>query len=154
MAADYDQMDGSVIGEPEYQLGYLVASLIAQQTGGVPSEQAVLQQVLKIRQYADERSLIARVMGAVVIRSIIKGVSYETSSKRYVITFRADGSDRDETIRSDRTDGRYGHLVQQLFGREGLVGKRALIYKTHEQNASDKEHPVGYRICPYIRVFN
>lgn len=75
-------------------------------------------------------------------------VVLEESSKRYVITFRQLGEDSDETIRSERTDGRRGKDVMQLWGRD-LKNHICILFK-HNEESKDPSKSGGFRVAPYV----
>ena len=78
----------------------------------------------------------------------VLSVVLEESSKRYVITFRQLGGDSDETIRSERTDGRRGKEVMQLWGRD-LKDHICILFK-HNEESKDSSKSGGYRVAPYV----
>ena len=79
---------------------------------------------------------------------IALSVVLEESSKRYVITFRQLGEDSDETIRSERTDGRRGKDVMQLWGRD-LKNHICILFK-HNEESKDPSKSGGFRVAPYV----
>lgn len=78
----------------------------------------------------------------------VLSVVLEESSKRYVITFRQLGGDSDETIRSERTDGRRGKDVMQLWGRD-LKNHICILFK-HNEESKDPSKSGGFRVAPYV----
>lgn len=72
----------------------------------------------------------------------------ELENKRYVITFRQLGGDSDETIRSERTDGRRGKDVMQLWGRD-LKNHICILFK-HNEESKDPSKSGGFRVAPYV----
>lgn len=60
-------------------------------------------------------------------------IEQKKNIKRYVITFRQLGGDSDETIRSERTDGRRGKEVMQLWGRD-LKDHICILFKHNDCN--------------------
>lgn len=72
----------------------------------------------------------------------------EVAGKRYVITFRQLGEDSDETIRSERTDGRRGKDVMQLWGRD-LKNHICILFK-HNEESKDPSKSGGFRVAPYV----
>ena len=83
-------------------------------------------------------------IGTVKVLSVV----LEESSKRYVITFRQLGEDSDETIRSERTDGRRGKDVMQLWGRD-LKNHICILFK-HNEESKDPSKSGGFRVAPYV----
>ena len=81
-------------------------------------------------------------------RLTMLSVVLEESSKRYVITFRQLGEDSDETIRSERTDGRRGKDVMQLWGRD-LKNHICILFK-HNEESKDPSKSGGFRVAPYV----
>ena len=147
--SDISQDESTILDDPAFRLAYL--SLVV--GGETPiTEQRLLSEYLRVNSLARPKGLIARVKASVPIWCVIQSVRFEESSQRYVVTFRADKSDRDEIVRSDRVDARGGQFVKELFGQEGLAGKRAVIYKMNERAGEDQMHSHGYRICPYMRL--
>lgn len=147
--SDSVQDELTMLEDPAFRLAYL--SLVVGGTSPI-TEQKLLSEYLRVSSLANPKGLIARVKASIPIWCVIKSVSYEDSSQRYVVTFRADKSDRDETVRSDRVDARGGQFVRDLFGQDGLTGKRAVIYKLNERAGEDQMHSHGYRVCPYMRL--
>ena len=96
------------------ELAYLSLML----SGKKVSECELASEVLKISRAKGEKSLAMLVQSSIKITVKVLSVVLEESSKRYVITFRQLGEDSDETIRSERTDGRRGKDVMQLWGRD------------------------------------
>lgn len=96
------------------ELAYLSLML----SGKKVSECELASEVLKISRAKGEKSLAMLVQSSIKITVKVLSVVLEESSKRYVITFRQLGGDSDETIRSERTDGRRGKDVMQLWGRD------------------------------------
>lgn len=93
------------------ELAYLSLML----SGKKVSECELASEVLKISRAKGEKSLAMLVQSSIKITVKVLSVVLEESSKRYVITFRQLGGDSDETIRSERTDGRRGKDVMQLW---------------------------------------
>ena len=67
---------------------------------------------------------------------------------KHVITFRQLGEDSDETIRSERTDGRRGKDVMQLWGRD-LKNHICILFK-HNEESKDPSKSGGFRVAPYV----
>lgn len=136
-----------LLDDPAFKLAYAVA---ANREGVKDFDLEVAKEMNRIRFIASENSLTSRLHDAVRIRCIILSVAYEDNSKRYVITFRADNSDKDETIRSERINSRRGDLVQKLWGPgTDRVNKRAIIYKSNEGVGESAGASHGYRVAPY-----
>lgn len=110
-------------------------------------ELAVAQEMLKMDHLTAERSLPSMVARSVRIRAIINSVEFEETSKRYLIKFIADNEDKEERVRSERTDSSHKDAVKKIWGRD-LVGHRVIIFKCKDKVGS-KEAPNGYRIAPY-----
>lgn len=136
----------------ELELAYLVCALrgpAAEKSRDV--ELDVTGEYLRIHRLMSEKALPSRVASSVVIRCTIQAIELEESSRRYLITFLADGLDKPEVIRSDRTDGRRGAAVMSLW-RDVRPGTRALIYKHNENQTSERAN--GYRVAPYVIVLS
>lgn len=110
-------------------------------------ELAVAQEMLKIERLATERSLPNMIGHSVRIRATISSIEFEESSKRYLIKFMADNGDKEERVRSERTDANHKDAVKKIWQRD-LVGHRVIIFKCKDMVGS-KEAPNGYRIAPY-----
>lgn len=110
-------------------------------------ELAVAQEMLKMDHLTAERSLPSMVARSVRIRAIINSVEFEETSKRYLIKFIADNEDKEERVRSERTDSSHKDAVKKIWERD-LVGHRVIIFKCKDR-AGSKEAPNGYRIAPY-----
>lgn len=113
-------------------------------------DMAVAEEYLRARYILSARSLAGRLRDSKMIVGTCKGMAFEETSKRFVMTFRADGADEDETVRSDRTDGRFGTRIRAEWNT-GLVGRRVRIYKINEGKGSDPRHSSGFRVAPIIR---
>lgn len=136
-----------LLDDPAFRLAY---AAVANRKEVADFDLAVAKEMNRIRYVASENSLTSRLRDAVRIPCVILAVDYEDNSKRYVITFRADNGDRDETIRSERTDSRRGDLVQRLWGPgTDRVNQRAIIYKANEGVGESVEASHGYRVAPY-----
>ena len=104
-------------------------------------EAAVTAAAMRARKALDERSLPMEALSATVIPCEILGVTFEDSSRRYLVEFRglAQGS-KVETARTDRADdARRGKTVETLVGRVLTTGARCLIYKVLQQVSQDKQ---------------
>lgn len=88
------------------------------------------------------------VQSSIKITVKVLSVVLEESSKRYVITFRQIGGDSDETIRSERTDGRRGKDVMQLWGRD-LKNHICILFK-HNEESKDPSKSGGFRVAPFV----
>ena len=110
-------------------------------------ELAVAQEMLKMDRLTAERSLPSMVAHSVRIRAIINSVEFEETSKRYLIKFMADNEEKEEWVRSERTDANHKDAVKRIWQRD-LVGHRVIIFKCKDKVGS-KEAPNGYRIAPY-----
>lgn len=110
-------------------------------------ELAVAQEMLKMNRLTAERSLPAMVGRSVRINATINSIEFEESSKRYLIKFQADNEEKEEQIRSERTDAYHKDAVKKIWERD-LVGHRVVIFKCKDRVGS-KEAPNGYRIAPY-----
>lgn len=105
-------------------------------------------EVLKISRAKGEKSLAMLVQSSIKITVKVLSVVLEESSKRYVITFRQIGGDSDETIRSERTDGRRGKDVMQLWGRD-LKNHICILFK-HNEESKDPSKSGGFRVAPFV----
>ncbi|MDO4596647.1 MAG: hypothetical protein Q4B30_06775 [Coriobacteriaceae bacterium] len=115
----------------------------------LPSEVDVARALIAMRSLTGKGSLAAKLQRAVPIRArALCAPVLEETSRRYVLKFRAVGSDHDEQIRSERTDCRYGSSIVEMFSpiREGDL---LVIYKCNEPG--DERHSQGYRVAPYVR---
>ena len=122
-------------------------------------DRAITRRALKIQKLLSERSFPSKVLEATRIAATIKDIKFEDSSKRYLITFRADNSndDADETIRSERTDGANGDNVLAMWDPKRLVGRHVMIYKYNEMPSEDTKRSGGrnvpshgYRCAVYV----
>lgn len=126
------------------ELAYLSLML----SGKKVSECELASEVLKISRAKGEKSLAMLVQSSIKITVKVLSVVLEEFSKRYVITFRQLGGDSDETIRSERTDGRRGKEVMQLWGRD-LKDHICILFK-HNEESKDSSKSGGYRVAPYV----
>lgn len=126
------------------ELAYLSLML----SGKKVSECELASEVLKISRAKGEKSLAMLVQSSIKITVKVLSVVLEESSKRYVITFRQLGEDSDETIRSERTDGRRGKYVMQLWGRD-LKNHICILFK-HNEESKDPSKSGGFRVAPYV----
>lgn len=126
------------------ELAYLSLML----SGKKVSECELASEVLKISRAKGEKSLAMLVQSSIKITVKVLSVVLEESSKRYVITFRQLGKDSDETIRSERTDGRRGKDVMQLWGRD-LKNHICILFK-HNEESKDPSKSAGFRVAPYV----
>ena len=101
-------------------------------------------------------SPLVRMWDAVRLYVEIKDVKYEESSHRYIVSFIVVGSETGEveSIRTDRVDGRYGKMVEEMLGNDkaALTGKKAVIYKVNEEMRGAPGRTV--RITPFIDVLD
>ena len=115
-------------------------------------ECAVLESMIFIMNMLDEQSLANRILGAVRLTGIVKSLDYEETSKRFIVTFEAEqgtGEKKEETARTDRTDGPTGAIVRKKFTSD-LIGHRCLIFKETTQSSTDPNKKV--RLIPYIKI--
>lgn len=111
--------------------------------------QKVCERALMMRRQADQRSLAMRTLAATPIPCRVKSVTFEESTSRYLVEFVAlKGDGGTEQIRSDRTDGSLGPVVQRMWGG-GLAGHRAVVYKLNEPG-KDAKASNGYRVAPWV----
>lgn len=110
-------------------------------------ELAVAQELLKMDRLTAERSLPSMVAHSVRIAATVISVEFEESSKRYLIKFMADNGDKEECVRSERTDANHKDAVKKIWQRD-LVGHRVIIFK-YKDKVGSKGAPNGYRIAPY-----
>lgn len=130
--------------ERNVELAYLSLML----SGKKVTETELASETLKIARAKGEKSLAMLVQSSIRITVKVLDVAFEESSRRYVITFRQIGGDKDETIRSERTDGRRGKEVVQLWGRD-LKDHTCILYK-HNEESKDPSKSSGYRVAPYV----
>ena len=126
------------------ELAYLSLML----SGKKVSECELASEVLKISRAKGEKSLAMLVQSSIKITVKVLSVVLEESSKRYVMTFRQLGEDSDETIRSERTDGRRGKDVMLLWGRD-LKNHICILFK-HNEESKDPSKSGGFRVAPYV----
>ena len=115
------------------ELAYLSLML----SGKKVSECELASEVLKISRAKGEKSLAMLVQSSIKITVKVLSVVLEESSKRYVIT-----------IRSERTDGRRGKDVMQLWGRD-LKNHICILFK-HNEESKDPSKSGGFRVAPYV----
>lgn len=99
---------------------------------------------------AADNSLAVLVQKSARLVGTIKDIKFEESSQRYLVTFRANNSDEDEIVRSERVDSQRGETVKELWGRNNLGGHRVVLYKHNERVGEDKKREKGYRVAPWV----
>lgn len=75
--------------------------------------------------------------GSKAFSAVIKGVELEKSSRRLVVTLRANGADEDEFVRTDRTDTGRGAMMAREAN--ALVGHRAMVYIEMEETSAGRK---------------
>lgn len=130
------------------ELAYLALTL----SGKPINDLNLTAETLRVSRALGDNSLAMIVQNSVRIVAKVLSQEFEESSQRYLITFRAFDSEKDEHIRSERADGSHGERVHQLWNRN-LVGHACIIYKFNEKPKGDKasgKNASGYRVAPYI----
>ena len=90
---------------------------------------SLTKEVISIGRMAADNSLAVLVQKSARLVGTIKDIKFEESSQRYLVTFRANNSDEDEIVRSERVDSQRGETVKELWGRNNLGGHRVVLYK-------------------------
>lgn len=85
---------------------------------------SLTKEVISIGRMAADNSLAVLVQKSARLVGTIKDIKFEESSQRYLVTFRANNSDEDEIVRSERVDSQRGETVKELWGRNNLGGHR------------------------------
>ena len=111
---------------------------------------SLTKEVISIGRMAADNSLAVLVQKSARLVGTIKDIKFEESSQRYLVTFRANNSDEDEIIRSERVDSQRGETVKELWGRNNLGGHRFVLYKHNERVGEDKKREKGYRVAPWV----
>ena len=93
---------------------------------------SLTKEVISIGRMAADNSLAVLVQKSARLVGTIKDIKFEESSQRYLVTFRANNSDEDEIVRSERVDSQRGETVKELWGRNNLGGHRVVLYKHNE----------------------
>ena len=109
-------------------------------------------EALRVKKCLNDDSLQLRTLTATKIPAVVLDKTFEESSKRYKITFLANGADKPETVRSERTDGRYSKTVHTLWDRD-LVNHRVTIFKNNEDSADPRRSASGFRVAPWVVDF-
>lgn len=129
-------------------------------------DKAMMRRVLSLSRYMRDGSAPLELLSAARIPATIHRLEYEESSRRYKVTFLADSelekpeeARRQETIRTDRTDGQNGELVQAIWD-ESLVGQHVIIFKANEMPSEETAAEIrrhggvvptqGYRRAVYV----
>lgn len=94
---------------------------------------SLTKEVISIGRMAADNSLAVLVQKSARLVGTIKDIKFEESSQRYLVTFRANNSDEDEIVRSERVDSQRGETVKELWGRNNLGGHRVVLYKHNER---------------------
>lgn len=111
---------------------------------------SLTKEVISIGRMAADNSLAVLVQKSARLVGTIKDIKFEESSQRYLVTFRANNSDEDEIVRSERVDSQRGKTVKELWGRNNLGGHRVVLYKHNECVGEDKKREKGYRVAPWV----
>lgn len=91
---------------------------------------SLTKEVISIGRMAADNSLAVLVQKSARLVGTIKDIKFEESSQRYLVTFRANNSDEDEIVRSERVDSQRGETVKELWGRNNLGGHRVFSIST------------------------
>lgn len=135
-------------------------------TDATKFERAVIKRTLTIDQMLGDDSIVMDVLDAQHIPATIQNIEFEKNTTRYVVTFLADnevarGSNKPETIRTDRTDGARGAIVKSMW-TQSLIGQHVLIYKKNDipkdtqgqqsggGSGNRQMSPNGYRRAVYV----
>lgn len=108
---------------------------------------AVAQEALKLKRLYDAGNLPNLVLESKRITGVVRSITFEESSQRYVIEFEAEEREHREKIRSERLDGWHGKAAKAVWGRD-LVGHKVIIFKKNEPG-KDAGASNGYRVAPY-----
>lgn len=108
-------------------------------------QRAVIRRAATIQRmrFLQESNVLMNVLDSVRIRAKINDVTYEESSKRYVVTYTPQFGDnpQKETIRTPRMDNHDGELLKQDIERlKGCVGtnNQVIIFK-HNDMPTDEQ---------------
>lgn len=134
----------------ESQRRNLEIAYISLRLKGQPFGEAELtRELLNLDRVFSDSSLPSIVMDSKRIVAVVKRIDFEQTSKRFVVTFCATGSNEEETIRSERTDGRRGEIARSLWARQDLIGHRVVLYR-HNEPSSDPKMSSGFRVAPWV----
>lgn len=111
---------------------------------------SLTKEVISIGRMVADNSLAVLVQKSARLVGTIKDIKFEESSQRYLVTFRANNSDEDEIVRSERVDSQRGETVKELWGRNNFGGHRVVLYKHNERVGEDKKREKGYRVAPWV----
>ena len=111
---------------------------------------SLTKEVISIGRMVADNSLAVLVQKSARLVGTIKDIKFEESSQRYLVTFRANNSDEDEIVRSERVDSQRGETVKELWGRNNLGGHMVVLYKHNERVGEDKKRETGYRVAPWV----
>ena len=117
-------------------------------------EMEIARRVCTLLYLISEKSVPHRAIDAVPLWGAeVLDITFEESSKRYLMTFKAAKSNKQEpeTIRSDRTDGSNGNEVKKMWSKV-KKGDRVAIYKLTEETGNPNVPKV--RVAPIIAVLN
>lgn len=148
MSEAISHVDNALVSSPTFQLAYLAAVLSGQDV----TESVVLSHMEKIKDFSGDKSILARASNSARFMATITDVSFEDSSQRYVISFKASPDAKVEQIRTDRVDGHYGEYVRRTWSNaDKKIGRRAIFYKYRENAGESRDAPQGYRNLPFIK---
>lgn len=114
-------------------------------------EAALCTRIRTLQSLTNENSVAMRMLDGIPIYAEVVSCEKEENTTRYLLTFRATNGDEDEHIRSDRTDGRNGKAVDEMWSKI-QPGYRVCLYKTQEATKNPNKPTV--RVCPYITVLS
>lgn len=126
------------------ELAYISLRLKGQPFG----EAELTRELLSLDRLFSDASLPSIVMDSKRIVAVVKRIEFEQTSRRLVVTFCANGSTEEETIGSERTDGKRGAIVRSIWTQD-LIGHRVVLYQ-HNKPSSDPKIASGFRVAPWV----
>lgn len=111
--------------------------------------ESVTKEALRLSSMLGDSSLPKRVLGAVRIRCVVKSITFEQQSQRFMVSFiPLNQPEKVEEIRSERVDGSHGALVRKLWS-QSLVGNEAIIFKSNDPDPTGKVSQ-GFRVARWV----
>ena len=133
----------------ESQQRNLELAYISLQVKGQPFGEAELtRELLSLDRLFSDAFLPWIVMDSKRIVAVVKRIEFEQTSRRFVVTLCANGSTEEETIGSERTDGKRGAIVRSILTQD-LIGHRVVLYQ-HNKPSSDPKIASGFRVAPWV----
>lgn len=148
--------ENEIAQDPAFMAAY-IATAAQNATPQVPFELRLTRNYLQAKAMLRPNSMFMLTASATPIIAKVLGIRFEESSKRYILTFLADGSDEPEEARSLRSDGKYANIVKGMFGEEvqgRLINHRAIVYKANQKAAQNAKMGAGYRVVPYLSLID